>query len=243
MTVKSEMAISKTSTLLVALFTGFVSLLLQTIALSTDYWTCSTFRGPVQDFYTHNGSVIDPPRSLVRNRGLWRMCQLLYTYDNTTEIYTSNTSTGITATAQPIGIPETLPDSTLQCGLVNLSEPPGPAAYGSNFFKIMYYCEKTAAIVACVCVGLQFCGFLTSIQGAWTMMTVLFTDCGIMYLFAAITGLLCMALYMISFSYETNEVDELLQFLMTIYYSTVGRFIWRGWRLRSPQLAACFTFS
>lgn len=76
----------------------------------------------------------------------------------------------------------------------------------------MYYSEKTAAIVACVCVGLQFCGFLTSVQGAWTMMTVLFTDCGIMYLFAAIKGLLCMTLFMISFAYETNEVDEILQY-------------------------------
>ena len=113
------MAISKTSTLLVALFTGFVSLLLQTIALSTDYWTCSTFQGSVREFYTHNNSVIDPPRSLVRNRGLWRVCNIEYKWDNVTSGTYSGNDNNVGNTMTVAATASTEPDRKYQ--IVNLS--------------------------------------------------------------------------------------------------------------------------
>ena len=42
--------------------------------------------------------------------------------------------------------------------------------------------EKCSAVIACAALGMQFCAAMTSIQGTWTMLTVLFTDCGIMFL-------------------------------------------------------------
>lgn len=100
---RTTMAISKTSTLMVALVTGFISLLLQTLALSTDFWTCSTFTGPaksVEEYYTINRTImVERPRGLIKNRGLWRMCHFIHTIDNST----------VQAVAKPDGTTVTTP--------------------------------------------------------------------------------------------------------------------------------------
>ena len=42
--------------------------------------------------------------------------------------------------------------------------------------------DRSAAALGCIMLGLQLCGVITSLQAAWTVITVLFTDCGTMFM-------------------------------------------------------------
>ncbi|XP_063961239.1 transmembrane protein 178A-like [Lytechinus pictus] len=59
-------------------------------------------------------------------------------------------------------------------------------------------------------LGLQLCGVLTSWQAAWTVITVLFTDCGTMFMFGSLMGLTSLLLVIASHQYEINERPSVL---------------------------------
>ena len=69
----------KTAILLMGLFTGFVSLVLQGISVGTQYWLEGTVRGQVRDYYASN-ETLSPEEipALVRNRGLFGFCGYYY---------------------------------------------------------------------------------------------------------------------------------------------------------------------
>ncbi|XP_033115108.1 uncharacterized protein LOC117115429 isoform X1 [Anneissia japonica] len=69
---------SKTSTLLLTCFLGFLALLFNCIAMSTNYWTSTNFSGSAEIYYTSNNYSDVFNRPLIKNRGLWKYCEFVY---------------------------------------------------------------------------------------------------------------------------------------------------------------------
>ncbi|XP_071954570.1 uncharacterized protein [Antedon mediterranea] len=69
---------SKTSTLLLTCFIGFLALLFNCIAMSTNYWTSTNFQGSAEIYYTSNNYSDVFTRPLIKNRGLWKYCEFVY---------------------------------------------------------------------------------------------------------------------------------------------------------------------
>ena len=69
----------KTAILLMGLFTGFISLVLQGVSLGTEYWFVGTVQGQVKDYYGSNETIsLEEIPVLVRNRGLFSFCGYYY---------------------------------------------------------------------------------------------------------------------------------------------------------------------
>ncbi|XP_022092676.1 uncharacterized protein LOC110980368 isoform X2 [Acanthaster planci] len=96
----------------------------------------------------------------------------------------------------------------VECDSYNFTLGISADAPGATYFSVQFYLEKCACVIACAALGMEFFGAMTSIQGTWTMLTVLFTDSGIMFLIGAFFHLLSILFFMVSFIYGTNEVPE-----------------------------------
>ncbi|XP_038064552.1 uncharacterized protein LOC119734964 [Patiria miniata] len=192
------MPFAKTSTLLLALFAGFVGLILGAVSIGTPYWTQSTYSGPVRTYFMSNGTMLPqpPPRMLIRNRGLWVFCHYLLNVN-----YTDYGE--VTESDEP-------EDAFVECEAYNFTSSIKASAPGASYLSVRFYMEKSACVIACAALMMQFCAAMTSLQGTWTMLTVLFTDSGIMFLIGAFFNLLSTLFFMVSFIYGTNEVPEVL---------------------------------
>ncbi len=86
------MAFAKTSTLLLALFSGFAALVLNAVAVGSPYWTQTNFSGSVRNYYI-NGTVENPVPVLIRNRGLWLFCGFVLNANYTGDFSVEDVST------------------------------------------------------------------------------------------------------------------------------------------------------
>ena len=83
------MAFAKTSTLLLALFSGFAALVLNAVAVGTPFWTQANFNGSVRNYYNYasNGTAFSGPIPLlIRNRGLWIFCGYVLNVNYTADV-------------------------------------------------------------------------------------------------------------------------------------------------------------
>ncbi|KAJ8037810.1 hypothetical protein HOLleu_18716 [Holothuria leucospilota] len=94
---------------------------------------------------------------------------------------------------------------------------------------LQYGLDRAASGFACVCLGLQLCAVLTSVQAAYTTLPVLFTDCGVMFLFGAFFQLVCMVLFMISMSVVAFERPRDLNDIPKDYTLDYSWSFYLGW--------------
>ncbi|XP_071487480.1 uncharacterized protein [Diadema antillarum] len=209
----------KTAVLLLGLLTGFVSLIFQSVSLGTEYWFEGTLTGTLDsqsealaDYYENQTSLNEIP-ALVRNRGLFSFCG--YYYDaNASSTTVPSPTTSVNFQAQGDSIP---PYAVVRCITYNFTQTPNPALPGLGYHRTLYYLDRTAAALGCIMMGLQLCGVLTSCQAAWTVITVLFTDCGTMFMFGAFFGMTSLLMIVASAEYEVNERPLSIRQLPEIY--------------------------
>ncbi|XP_071796615.1 uncharacterized protein [Asterias amurensis] len=203
------MPFAKTSTLLLALFSGFAALVLNAVAVGSPYWTQTDFTGSVRNYYV-NETADNPVPVLIRNRGLWLYCGFVLNPNYTADFSTEDIIPSAQSSQEPL-------DALVECVVYNFTSSIKPNAPGATYLSIRFYTEKCAAIIACAALAMQFCAAMTSIQGTWTMLTVLFTDCGIMFLIGAVFSLMSSLCFMISFTYGTHQVPAAFPPLPTGY--------------------------
>ncbi|XP_033115109.1 uncharacterized protein LOC117115429 isoform X2 [Anneissia japonica] len=204
---------SKTSTLLLTCFLGFLALLFNCIAMSTNYWTSTNFSGSAEIYYTSNNYSDVFNRPLIKNRGLWKYCEFVYIPSvpaptNATMLSEDKNANGNQgATVASVSSGSSPPPAYSVCRKYNTSVyiPDTLPALCQAYYNVLSQLEKMSGICLCIAIGLQFFGVVSSFQATYTMSVTLFTDCGIMFLFGAIAVLLSTSLFIVTITYEYNE--------------------------------------
>ncbi|XP_071954571.1 uncharacterized protein [Antedon mediterranea] len=200
---------SKTSTLLLTCFIGFLALLFNCIAMSTNYWTSTNFQGSAEIYYTSNNYSDVFTRPLIKNRGLWKYCEFVYIAPVPVPTNASLVGQQTTRIPDQQGPdPAVSPEPAYEvCKKYNTTVyiPDVIPAQCQSYYNTLFQLEKMSGICLCIAIGLQFFGVLSSFQATYTMSVTLFTDCGIMFLFGAVAVLLSTSLFIVTITYEYNE--------------------------------------
>ncbi|XP_070579464.1 transmembrane protein 114-like [Ptychodera flava] len=156
---------------------GILSLILQSASIGTDYWISSDYAvgEHLSDFNVSD--VSDLPR-IVQHAGLWRLC-----YHNVN-----------------ITLYDSEADVHIRCSKVSFKQ-----TEDTPYNKVVFYCEVLAASFACIVIVLQVFGVLSGVQACWQMKSSLYTDCGLMFSFAAIFDAATVSLYLVAVLYKLNE--------------------------------------
>ncbi|XP_077979994.1 transmembrane protein 114-like [Glandiceps talaboti] len=160
-----------------AFIAGLLSLILQSASIGTDYWVNSDYDIVAnRDSFKNDTDLGDVPL-LIQHAGLWRICAF---------------EPNATFLAE---------EAVIICSPVDFKGSEGPTSYHT----VIFYCAVISASFSCICILLQVFGVLSGAQAAWQMKASLYTDCGLMYSFAAIFDALVVSLYIVSILYRINE--------------------------------------